>query len=101
MTISRRTALRPIVACVVIVGLSSCSSGQQSTPAPAPGATASSAQQSTPSPAPGGTASCSAPAGAGAVLSRPTGVVDFSLYRKDKEPFPQSSPTRLSVAWIC
>ena len=100
MTISRRTALRPIVACAVIVGLSSCSSGQQSTPAPAPGATASSAQQSTPSPAPGGTASCSAPAGTGAVLSRPAGVVDFSLYRKDKEPFPPAVFTDQAVSGV-
>jgi hypothetical protein len=84
MTISRRTALRPIVACAVIVGLSSCSSGQQSTP----------------SPAPGGTASCSAPAGTGAVLSRPTGVVDFSLYRKDKEPFAPAVFTDQAVSGV-
>jgi len=100
MTISRRTALRPIVACAVIVGLSSCASGQQSTPTPAPGATASSARQSTPTPAPGGTRSCSAPAGTGAVLSRPTGVVAFSLYRKDKEPFPPAVFTDQAVSGV-
>jgi Beta-galactosidase len=97
MTISWRAALRPLAVCAVIVGLSSCSSGQQSTPAPAPGATASSGQRSTPAPAPGGTASCSTPAGAGAVLSPPTGVVAFS---NKVHPLPPAVFTDQAVSGV-
>jgi hypothetical protein len=100
MTIAWRTGLRPMVACAVIVGLLSCSSGHRPRTAPAPGGTPPSGQQSTPATAPGGTASYSAPAGTGAVLSMPTGVVSFSIYHKGKELFPPAVFTDQAVSGV-